>query len=64
MEEARAEAYKFFDRHIGRLPTNSDGTIKLHGSWLDDNDVDAFRHAYVSGFQFGRPTVQKYGSLE
>jgi hypothetical protein len=49
MEEARTEAYAYFDRHIRSLPKNADGTIQSQGSWLDDNDVDAFRHAYASG---------------
>jgi hypothetical protein len=49
MEEARVEAYEYFDRHIRRLPKKSDGKIISRGPELDDNDVDAFRHAYVSG---------------
>jgi hypothetical protein len=48
-QEARDEAYKYFDRHIRRLPKKSNGSIDLGSSKLNDNDADAFRHAYVSG---------------
>ena len=49
MEEARKEAYLYFDAHIRKLPRGKNGQIKMFGPALDDNDVDAFRHAYVSG---------------
>lgn len=48
-EEARDEAYEHFDRRIRRLPRKSNGSIDLDSPKLNDNDVDAFRHAYVSG---------------
>ncbi|HEY8279368.1 MAG TPA: hypothetical protein VIH99_07090 [Bdellovibrionota bacterium] len=49
-EEARKEAYDYFDLHIRRLPRRKkDGQIDPLAPGLDDNDVDAFRHAYVSG---------------
>ncbi len=56
MEDARAEAYEYFDRHIRNLPKNADGTVNVRSPGLDDNDVDAFRHAYVSGV-----FTQEYG---
>ena len=43
MEEARREAYVYFDVHIRRLPRDKDGKMKMFGSGFDDNDVDAFR---------------------
>jgi hypothetical protein len=49
MEEARGEAYVYFYRRIRPLPKKPDGKIKKGGPGFDDNDVDAFRHAYVSG---------------
>ncbi len=49
MEEARTEAYEYFDRHIRRLPKRANGKINTQAPGLDDNDVDAFRYAYVSG---------------
>lgn len=55
-EEARQEAYQYFDHHIRRLPKTSDGDLDLVAPGFDDNDVDAFRHAYVSGV-----FTQKYG---
>ena len=66
MEEARTEAYVCFDRHIRSLPKSADGMIKSQGSWLDENDVDAFRHAYVSGVftqAYGETTANILGLL-
>lgn len=48
-DEAENEAYAFFDAHIRPLPKNSDGQINKVAPGFVDNDVDAFRHAYVSG---------------
>ena len=47
--EARAEAYQYFDKNIRSLPKNIDGNVNPKAHGLVDNDVDAFRHAYVSG---------------
>jgi len=47
--EAQEEAYRYFDQHIRPLLKRSDGQFNDHGSGFVDNDVDAFRHAYVSG---------------
>ena len=49
MIEARDEAYDYFDRHIRSLTKDSDEKINPTAFGLADNDVDAFRHAYVSG---------------
>jgi len=47
--KSELEAYAFFDKHIRKLPKNTDGSFnKLEGGF-DDNDVDAIRHAYTSG---------------
>jgi hypothetical protein len=48
-DEACKEAYEYFDRHIRKLVRRANGQINPFGPGLDDNDVDAFRHAYVSG---------------
>jgi hypothetical protein len=48
-DEAQAEAYEYFDRCIRKLPKSPDGKIDSTASGFQDNDVDAFRHAYVSG---------------
>ena len=49
MNEAEREVYEYFDKHIRALPKNSDGTVNTSARGFHDNDVDAFRHAYVSG---------------
>lgn len=47
--EARREIYLLINKHLRKLPKNPDGTINFFGEGLADNDVDALRHAYVSG---------------
>ena len=48
-DEALNEAYEYFDKNIRSLPKNEDGKVDQYANGLADNDVDAFRHAYVSG---------------
>ena len=48
-DEAEMESYIYFDKYIKKLPKNPDGTINKLAPGFADNDVDAFRHAYVSG---------------
>lgn len=65
-DEARDEAYDYFDRHIRRLPKKADGKVNSNTRGLDDNDVDAFRHAYVSGVftqTYGETTANILGLL-
>ena len=47
--EARDEAYEYFDKNIRNLTKDSNGKIDPRALGLAENDVDAFRHAYVSG---------------
>ena len=47
--EAQEEAYKYFDKNIYKLPKDKNGKVDQFADGLADNDVDAFRHAYVSG---------------
>ena len=47
--EARDEAYEYFDKNVRELPKDSEGEINSAAVGLSDNDIDAFRHAYVSG---------------
>lgn len=47
--EAEAEAYEYFDKQIRKLPRSADGKIDATVQGFQDSDVDAFRHAYVSG---------------
>ena len=46
--EALNDAYDYFDREIRKLPRDDNGRIDHNAFGLADNDVDAFRHAYVS----------------
>lgn len=48
-DEARDEAYEYFDKHIRKLYKRADGTVDPKAFGLENNDVDAFRHAHVSG---------------
>jgi hypothetical protein len=54
--EAEHEAYIYFDQKIRLLPKNKDGSFNFSATEFNDNDVDAFRHAYVSGV-----FTQEYG---
>ncbi len=47
--EARDECYTYFDQSIRSLPKDSSGKIDPSAIGLENNDVDAFRHACVSG---------------
>ncbi|MCY4643506.1 MAG: hypothetical protein OXB88_02715 [Bacteriovoracales bacterium] len=49
MKEARDEAYEYFDKNIRPLTRGKNGKIDPSAVGLENNDVDAFRHAYVSG---------------
>ncbi len=49
MKEAEMDGYVYFDINIRPLPKRFDGSIDTLKSGFHDNDVDAFRHAYVSG---------------
>lgn len=48
-DDAEMEGYRYFDSNIRALPKKPDGTIDDTKPGFGDNDVDAFRHAYVSG---------------
>jgi len=54
--EARDEAYRYFDKKIRPLPKDASGKIDPSAQSLENNDVDAFRHAFVSGV-----FTQEYG---
>jgi len=58
MEDARMEAYEYFNKNIRPLPKLRNGRINPQAPGLDDNDIDAFRHAYVSGV-----FTQDYGEI-
>ncbi len=63
--DAEKEGYEFFDQHIRVLPKDARGEIIQSGHV--DNDVDAFRHAYVSGvltMQLSANQAAFYGYLQ
>jgi hypothetical protein len=65
-DEAQAQLYEWFDKEIRALPKRADGTIDPFGDGLDDNDVDAMRHAFVSGvytLEFSEDTAELMGRL-
>jgi len=65
-DEAEAESYEFFDKNIRELPKNPDGTINTTAREFHDNDVDAFRHAYVSGVftqEYSETAADVFGRL-
>lgn len=47
--QAQEESYDYFDNNIRSLPKDKNGKIEQSSDGFVDNDVDAFRHAYVSG---------------
>ena len=48
-DDARDEAYEYFDKNIRGLEKDDFGNVDPRALGLAENDVDAFRHAYVSG---------------
>lgn len=65
-DEAQAELYQWFDEEIRPLPKNSGGTVNEFAEGLVDNDIDAMRHAYVSGvytLEFSEHTAEMMGRL-
>jgi hypothetical protein len=55
-KESEQESYELFDKYVRPLPKKPEGTLDLENTVLQHNDVDAFRHAYVSAV-----FTQEYG---
>ena len=65
--EAEKEAYKYFNENIRPLVMKENGEVDLNKNKLWDNDVDAFRHAYVSGayaFEYNEDVSEKLGVIQ
>ena len=65
-DEAVLELYNWIDKELKPLPKKDDGTIDVAGFGLEGNDVDALRHAYVSGvytLEFSEKTAEDLGRL-
>lgn len=66
MNFSKNEAYKYFDLNIRKLPKDSSGEIDETAPGFSSNDVDAFRHAYVSGVftqEYSEETSEIFGSI-
>ena len=66
MIEARDEAYLYFDNNIRKITLLHEEEVNPNGPGLTDNDVDAFRHAYVSGVftqVYSEETADIFGRL-
>lgn len=48
-DEALMDLYKRLDKDLRPMPRRPDGSIDLYGLGLEDNDIDALRHAFISG---------------
>jgi hypothetical protein len=65
-DEACEEAYNYFDKNVRPLPRRPDGKFNEMADGFVDNDVDAFRHAYVSGVftqEYGEKVANGLGIL-
>jgi hypothetical protein len=47
--EYETEAYQYFHDNVRSFPLDKNGQIIISAETAHNNDVDAFRHAYVSG---------------
>ncbi len=65
-DEVRDEAYIYFDKKIHPLLKDASGKVDPSAHGLENNDVDAFRHAYVSGVftqEYGEKAADIFGRL-
>ncbi len=64
--EALIDLYKRLDKDLRPLPKKPDGSIDPYGPGLEDNDIDALRHAYISGvytIEYNEGTSELMGRL-
>ena len=65
--EAEKEAYSYFSENIRSLVMKENGEVDYNKNVLWDNDIDAFRHAYVSGIyalEYNEDVAEKLGILQ
>lgn len=63
---AKIEVYMFIDEYIKELPKSASGQINEFEDGFVDNDVDALRHAYVSGvytMEYGSAVAEILGRM-
>ena len=60
------DLYKRLDKDLRPLPKKPDGSIDLYGVGLENNDIEALRHAYISGvytIEYNERTAELMGRL-
>lgn len=65
-DKALMDLYKRLDKDLRSLPKKADGTVDVFGEGLEDNDVDAMRHAFISGvytIEYSSGTAEILGRL-
>lgn len=65
-DEALLDLYTRLDKDLRPMPKKPDGSIDPYGLGLEDNDVDALRHAYISGvytIEYNEDTAELLGRL-
>jgi len=65
-KSAKYEVYELIDKHYKKLPKNPDGSFNEIADGFHNNDVDALRHAYVSGVftqVYGEKVADMFGRL-
>lgn len=65
-DQALMDLYKRLDKDLRPMPKKSDGSIDPFGLGLEDNDVDALRHAFISGvytIEYNEGTAELLGRL-
>lgn len=65
-DEALIDLYKRLDNDLRPMPKKADGSIDTYGVGLEDNDVDALRHAFISGvytIEYNEGTAELLGRL-
>ena len=66
-DDSKLEIYELIDKKIRKLPRNEDGSFNEFSNGFQDNDVDALRHAYVSGvytMEYSEDVAEKLGRLQ
>ena len=66
-DEALIDLYRRLDKDLRLIPKKSDGSIDPYGLGLEDNDVDALRHAFISGvytLEYNAPVAEMLGRLQ
>lgn len=66
-DEALLDLYRRLDKDLRPMPKKSDGSIDPYGLGLEDNDVDALRHAFISGvytLEYNASVAEMLGRLQ